>query len=241
VNPVFTNSRRAEGKLDVTLVECDGAALSNAIKTDQSGTFTAIFSLHDMDIVNPLGSQMISEVRKSTGGLNLAKMLGVKATTRSGARDADVFDGEIDEASVKLERGRIDEDITLQLIESNVSNPTPPMLLRFIGQVKLHDQSQKLDVTLPAHFVSRSTGNKQFAEVLDDLFPDGILISLRGTTKSPKLDISRTIVRYNKKSKGDHSDKNDLKPLNDLLDQLAVPAKHRAAKNSGASTEPSPN
>ena len=241
INPVFTNTRRAEGKFDVILPECDGVALSDLIKTEQSGTFTAIFSLHDMNIVNPLGSQMISEVRKSTGGLNLAKMLGVKTTTRNGAKDADVFDGEIDKASVKLEHGRIDEDITLQLSESNVSNPAPPMLLRFIGQVKLHDQSQKLDVTLPAHFVSRSIGNKQFAELLDDLFPEGIPISLRGTTKSPKLDISRTIVRYNKKSKGDHSDKDDLKPLNDLLDQLAVPAKHRAAKGTGASTEPSTN
>jgi hypothetical protein len=242
VNPIFPNSSRAEGKLDVTLKDCTNVALNDAIKTSDSGALTAIFSIHDMQIVNPLGSQMVSEVRKSSG-VDVGKLLGMKTSKKSGtAKDADLFAGQIDNGTVTLEQGRINEDITLQLIEpATASGAVQPMVLRFVGQVKLHDQSQKLDVTVPPHFVSRSLGNKQFAELLADLFPEGIPISLRGTTKSPKLDISRSVGRYHTKSKDDRPGKDDAQKLGDLINQLAQPPKHHSHGTSRPATEPSSN
>jgi hypothetical protein len=76
--------------------------------------------------------------------------------------------------------------------------------------------------------------------MLDDVFPDGIPISLRGSTKSPKLDVSRMIARYKTPPKLGHS-KDAGKQLNDLLDQLAVPAKHKSHGNPTTSTQPSAN
>ena len=160
----------------MTLPECTNVALDNDIKTDESGMLTAIFSIHDMQIVNPLGTEMVNKVRKSSG-VDLGKLLGMKNSDGpTNTKDADLFAGEIDNASVRLIQGHINEDVTLQLTESSTANAAAqPMLLRFVGQVKLHDQSQKLDVTVPPHFVSRSIGNKPLTPVAPaNLSPAGI-------------------------------------------------------------------
>lgn len=233
INPVFANSRRAQGLIDVTIANCDAVALGAAMKTKDSGSAKITFTLRDMDIVNPLGSMIVGTLTKLIPA-NVAGLLSnVKGLNLGGApSDADAFQGEIDNAVVTLDQGVTTQDVTLQLTDpaarAQPAAAQKKMPLHFQGNIQLADLRQQLHVTFPTELLAKYIPDKQIAKLLADLFPAGIPLTLTGTTTSSKIDagefVKQTADAFKKEKlnqiigggKGDKSDN----PIGDLLDQF---------------------
>ncbi len=200
VNPVFTNSKRAKGLLDVTVEQCTGLALSNdALKSAKSGTAKIVFSLSDMDIANPVGTLMFGKVVNAfpsfQGGVS---------------GQADVFEGSIKDATIVIANGRTTQDVTMMLIDpgataeqagampgaaptagtvAQASKVKPVyMPLTFRGDISLIDLKQLLNVTIPPQLISKFIPDHQYQKAVNDAFPSGIPIVMRGTTAQPQID-----------------------------------------------------
>ncbi|HYO09528.1 MAG TPA: hypothetical protein VER17_11200, partial [Tepidisphaeraceae bacterium] len=189
VNPVFTNSKRAKGLLDVTIAECDNLALGEAIKTAQSGRARIVFSLSDMDIANPVGELMLGSIINSTAQLFNAG--GAKG-------QSEVFQGYIKDAVITIAEGRTTQDITFQLVDpgapSDAVGAQRPvqsvhMPMSFRGNIALADLRQQLNVTIPAPLVSRFIPDRDIRKQFNDIFPSGIPIAMGGTTPEPKVQV----------------------------------------------------
>lgn len=181
VNPVFANSERAQGLLDVTVVYCENVALGEALKTDQSGRAKIIFSISDLDIANPLGSLM----------------LGAIPGLRASKNQADTFRGQIKDAVVTLENGRTTQDLTLMMVDpakladgaaGKGKGQDLLMPMHFQGDVRLSDLSQSINVSLPAELLARFFPAEKDQRVVMQLFPRGVPLSLKGTTVKPVVD-----------------------------------------------------
>jgi hypothetical protein len=181
VNPVFANSDRAQGLLDVTVMYCENVAIGEALKTDQSGRAKIVFSISDLDIANPLGSLM----------------LGAVPGLRASKNQADTFRGQIKDAVVTLENGRTTQDLTLLMIDpSRVADGSAPkgkpqevlMPMHFQGDVRLSDLSQSINVSLPAELLARMFPSEKDQRVVMQIFPRGVPLSLKGTTIKPVVD-----------------------------------------------------
>jgi hypothetical protein len=226
INPVFVNSERAKGLLDVTVTYCEGVALGDAMKTTDSGKAKIVFSLRDMDIANPLGSLMIGSLMKgipagdvvndvlgalggkgSSSGSNKGFSLG------SNSSQADAFTGDIRNAVVTLDAGQTTQDITLELVDPSTSaaaaakqaqtpragqavpaaaaeQPKPQaMLLTFKGDIRLSDLKQNLDVNFPTPLFVKFIPHKGFANSIQEIFPNGIPLTLKGHTNKPEIDV----------------------------------------------------
>jgi hypothetical protein len=181
VNPIFPNSKQAKGLLDVTVKYMENVALGEKLKSQGSGRAQIVFSLRDMDIANPTGSLMFGAIP------------GVSF----GAEQADTFQGRIREAVVTLESGVITEDITLELIDPGKAadvigsrQPVEPtvMPLRFQGNVSLSDLRQNINVSVPTGLLARFFRSDKDREVFAKIFPEGVPLTLTGTTVKPKVD-----------------------------------------------------
>ena len=182
VNPVFTNSKQAKGLLDVTVKYMENVALGEKLKSADSGRAQVVFSLQDMDIANPTGSLMFGAIP----GINLG-----------GSEQADTFRGQIKDAVVTLENGMVTEDITLEMIDPGKAaevigsrQPVKPtvMPLRFQGTVGLSDLRQNINVSLPTALLGRFFRSDKDRQVFAKIFPEGVPLTLTGTTVKPKVD-----------------------------------------------------
>jgi hypothetical protein len=222
VNPVFANSTRAKGLLDVTVEYCQDVALaSDALKGPESGRAKIIFSLSDMDIANPLGDQMLSSLPLGQLGLS------------SVGSDTSAFRGQIKDAVVTLDRGRAETDITFALMDPNAKPDAKQgkvqlYPLRFAGDVRLASLAQNLTVTIPPQLLRAWTRSDDIQKWL----PDGLPLTLKGTTVKPVVDagdIPKRIVEAQLRARagdllGGGKDKkmdgDNKNPLGGLLDQL---------------------
>lgn len=184
INPVFANTDRSQGLLDVTVEQCDGVALVSKWATRESGTARIALSITDLDIANPLGSLMFGKI---AGILNLGGL---------SKGEADTFKGEIRDAVVVIENGVTDTDLTIMLSEDiEATDPTTGkpiiipknMPLSFSGNIRLSDLKQKLRVSLPPSLVGKFIRVK--SADMEKLFPSGVPISLAGTTTKPTVDV----------------------------------------------------
>ena len=203
INPVFANSQRAAGLLDVTFAYCEAVAFGDALKTAESGKAKVLFSITEMDIANPLGSQMIGGLTKAIpsnlmGLLGNGKGLNSNGSGSAAPAQSDAFQGRIEGAVVTLDQGVTTQDITLQLADPTSNGPAadqpagarnPPMLLHFKGDIRLATLQQNLNVTFPTELLSKFIRNKGVGKTLTDIFPAGIPLSLKGTTIKPQLDL----------------------------------------------------
>ncbi len=193
INPVFTNTQRAKGLLAVTIDSCDSVALGEALKTAESGSATTHFSITDMDIANPVGSLMFGKV------LGALKMGG-------SSNQADVFEGQIKDALITLDRGRTTQKLTMELLDpgkpsdavGSARKPrTTTMKLTFDGDVRLSDLKQQINVTLPPELVAKFVPTDQsLGRNLAKYFPEGIPIALRGTTTKPEVDVGNIFQKF---------------------------------------------
>jgi hypothetical protein len=278
INPVFVNSERAKGLLDVTVAYCEGVALGDAMKTKDSGKARITFSLTDMDIANPLGSLMIGSLMKGIPAGDVVNdvlgALGGKGgsggnkgfSLGSNSSQADAFDGDIRNAVVTLDAGQTTQDITLELVDPSGSaaaaaakqaqspragqavpaaaaeQPKPqPMLLTFKGDIRLLDLKQNLDVNFPTPLFVKFIPNKGFANSIQEIFPNGIPLTLKGHTNKPEIDVGAFVKKAGSAKldqliggggeKGDKAgDGKDKKsdPIGGLLDQLGKKKKDKS-------------
>lgn len=191
VNPVFANSQRAAGLLDVTVEYCKGVALLEKWQTEQSGSARIVFSLSDMDIANPLGSMMLGQLGSVSGIAKFSK------------EQADTFKGQIKDAVVTLDKGRTTQDVTLSLtaVDPTTVKPgetprTTVLPLGFQGNIRLNDLSQNLNVSIPTALLVGLGNTSDLAKVMSQAFPSGIPISLKGTTVAPKVDLGNFAQRF---------------------------------------------
>ncbi len=233
VNPVFANSKRAKGLLNVTVNECQGVALGDAMKTEKSGRATITFSLSDMDIANPVGALLLGPVIGAVGG--------------SVTGQAETFEGYIKDGVVTLDRGKTTQDVTLMLMDLGANAGAagaPPvdrakivhMPLSFKGNIELATLKELLNVSLPPQLVAKFIPDRSFKSAMVDAFPNGIPIIMKGTTKDPKVDtgnilskiaeaqakaqLQKVIGGGEKSSGGKDGQKGSKDPLGGLLDQL---------------------
>ncbi len=194
INPVFANSKQAAGKLDITVASCQNLALGAKLKSDESGTARIGFSLSDMNIANPLGGLMFGKLAG-----DLAKIPGIGDTSGLGDQ-ADVFSGQIRDGIVTIDKGVAHTDITLLLDDAgagtaSTQTSTPAkgkqaakgMPLNFKGDVDLIDQSQNLTATIPVALIDKYVRDKNVQRMLVQAFPDGIPVTITGTTTNPKV------------------------------------------------------
>jgi hypothetical protein len=75
----------------------------------------------------------------------------------------------------------------------------PPMPFKFNGTVRLSDQTQHLNMSLPPQFFGRMfSGKSKVEDTLVAAFPDGIPIVMAGTTSNPTIqtgDIGKQILK----------------------------------------------
>jgi hypothetical protein len=233
INPVFVNSKRAQGLLDVTVAYCEGVALGDAMKTKDSGSAKITFSLRDMDIANPLGSLMIGSMLRGIPAGDVVNdvlgALGGKGGSSSGGKgfslganssQADAFAGNIRNAVVTLDAGQTTQDMTLELVDPSASaaaaavkqpqtpragqavpaaavdQPKPqPMLLTFKGDIRLSDFKQNLDVNFPTLLFVKFIPHKGFANSIQEIFPNGIPLTLKGYTNKPEIDVGAFVKK----------------------------------------------
>ena len=188
INPVFPNSKQAKGLLDVTVQFADGVALGEAMKGKDSGRARVVFSLSEMDIANPLGSLLI-------GGL----VQGLGAGANFAGAQADTFRGQIKDAVITLDAGRTTQDITLTLVDADRrdarGNPLV-MPLRFNGDITLENLSQRLSVNLPTGLLTKFIRSNQLERNLSIAFPNGIPLTMTGTTLQPRVDFSGVMQQF---------------------------------------------
>ncbi len=213
VNPIFTNSQRAKGLLDLTVNYCEGLALGEKLKSSESGRARVVFSIQEMEIANPLGSLMLGAIP----GLSLGK-------------EADTFEGSIKDAVVTIEGGRTTQDVTLLLTDPSAAQQAaagkaPPqtatMPLRFQGDVNLANLAQSIEVSLPTGLLGKFLRSDKDRRVFAQIFPDGVPLSLKGTTIKPKVDAGNIVQKIAEGQikgllGGDVADS----PLGGLLDNL---------------------
>src|SRR6185437_2013197 len=118
-NAIFANTEKAKGDLDVTIAYCDNVALGQQLQTDTTGKAKMLFSLTNMEIVNPVGMQFVKTVVSQIQGVQelAAAIPGLSNSANGDMSSAKTLKGVIENGSIVLENGKIDEDITMQLID----------------------------------------------------------------------------------------------------------------------------
>jgi hypothetical protein len=208
INPVFTNSKRAKGLLDVTVDSCERVALGDALKSPNSGTAKITFNLSDMDIANPVGQLMLAPIING-----ISKFTGGGGT----GEESQVFEGYIKSGVINLANGKTTQDVTLQLIDPGTASangagvnpaagpaPAPApganpnavyMPMSFKGDVDLATQSLALNLRVPPQLVSKFIPDRDWKKSFDDAFPQGIPGVIRGTTSQPKFDYGNVVAQ----------------------------------------------
>jgi hypothetical protein len=191
VNPVFANSKRAAGLLDVTIEYCRGVGIISKWQTPESGSARIVFSLTDMDIANPLGGMMLGKLSSA-----------VAAFGDVSKGQSDTFKGQIKDAVVTLDKGRTKQDVTLSLTATEpaaTATGTPKSVtlpLGFRGDINLQNLQQNLQVSLPVGLLVGVGKETDIRKALHTAFPSGIPLTLTGTTTAPQVDIGNFFQRF---------------------------------------------
>lgn len=119
-NPVFVGANQASGILNVTIDQCEGLALDDALKTAQSGKAVLDLSLSEVHV----GNELIARI------LSLAGQSGLIHS----------FEGDVKSYHVVIDRGVLNQNMTLTLAQSD--RP-----LKVFGDVRLADD-QMMPVTI---------------------------------------------------------------------------------------------
>ena len=190
VNPVFANSKRASGLLDVTIEYCKGVAILTKWQTEESGSARVVFSLSDMDIANPLGSLMLGKLSAVSSIANISK------------DQADTFKGQIKDAVITLDKGRTKQDVTLSLTATEPATsasekPKSVVLpLNFKGDIHLDNLRQNLSVSIPTGLLVGVGNDTDLRKVFSAAFPSGIPVTMTGTTTSPQVDVGNFAQKF---------------------------------------------
>jgi hypothetical protein len=191
---IFANAQNARGFVDVTFVKADGVALGNSLTTANSGSAQVVFSVHQLDLVNPMGHDLVTKV--------LGK-LGYSAPGFDPNR-ADAFVGQIENSTVDLNNGLCTPSIAMQLVDPNMTEdaaleaiqrkvPIDLLAMNFSvkGWVRLSDMQQHLDVRLPPQLIVRFcvAQLQPVGNLLLVAFPEGIPVVFGGTASSPTLEV----------------------------------------------------
>ena len=184
--------------------------MSQAIKTTESGSAKLTFSIEDMNLTNPFGSLMLGSFVQSVPALGKVLKLD------NNGSQANVFDGEVKNGVITLDKGRTTQNITFDLVESPTATTQPSsglsdsvaqsrnkpttnpvkarhMPLTFAGDLNLADQHMKINATLPAEMAAKflevipSVG-PQAAKAVRQSLPGGIPFVITGTPRAPKFD-----------------------------------------------------
>ncbi|MEO6437046.1 MAG: hypothetical protein ABIP55_14985, partial [Tepidisphaeraceae bacterium] len=232
INPVFANTTRAQGLIDLTVVSCDKLALGEGMKGPKSGKAELLFSLREMDIANPLGGLLFAD------SLN---KLGLSKQTSS----TDAFRGQIQDAVITIDRGVVTERIVLEIGNKPPDNaiaasPTKSQLypMKFEGTVRMSDLKQNLLVNLPAQMFNSSD--------IEKFFPEGIPVTLGGTTTRPVPDFgdfAKAFVEAQAKAQLGNllgGEKKDGKPnpVGDILGDVLGQKKKQPPPAEGQTTQP---
>lgn len=193
INPVFANSKRASGLLDVTVDYIKAVGVVSKWQQEDSGSARIVISIRDLDIANPVGSLMIGGLLKLIPGAGGA------------SSQSDTFRGEIRDAVVTLDKGRTTQELTLNLsvpedpkaaaaAPTNVKPQVYP--LTFKGDIRLSDLKQNLQVNLPTALVVGTGNDTDIRRIMNSTFPSGIPLSMRGTTTKPEVDYGNFAQKF---------------------------------------------
>lgn len=152
--PLFTNPKEASGLLDLTVVQCDRLPLSELITlpiAQNNGRAEFLLSVADLNIVNGLLGELLRLV------------------------DAKALQGNITDGRIVLEKGRVQNDISLLLGSHSQT-------IRFQGGIGLQEQ-RFLDYAIGLSPELLRAG-KDFRKYL----PEGISLPLSGSLENPQLD-----------------------------------------------------
>jgi hypothetical protein len=181
------------------------------MKTKDSGSATIQFAVHDMDIANPVGALMVQGLTQVVSKALPASIVGLVTgekglnTAGSSTSEAEIFKGDMN-GVITLAEGRTKQDVTLELVDPAQAKGTggaapaaaPKMPLHFQGDIRLADFKQDLDVSFPTQLLAKYIGDKNIAKTLLDIFPEGIPLSLKGSTLKPQVDYGDIVSRMTK-------------------------------------------
>lgn len=179
-NPIFPNSTKARGLLDVTLTS-DGVKLGESLKTADSGRAVLRLSLREMEIANPLGESLFGGVINQAAG-----KIGL-----GGVNTADYtnFAGELRGATFTLDRGVITQNATFMIGNTGALNAdgSPKLYpLSFSGDVRLADLSMNLNAGLPMQIIKNKLTSGDLGKFMQ-FMPDSMPVRFTGTTTAPRL------------------------------------------------------
>lgn len=229
LNPMFPNSKRAQGLLDVTFARLDRVALGAGLKTADSGNADIDATLREMEIANPLGSLIIGGLLKQVPTQAISLLSGGKGLDfASLSKEADTFRGQITRGHIRLVGGRTTQDVQMELVDPAASS-AKAMVMAFNGDIQLSDLRQNLSVTFPTELLAKFIPIKGASKTLADIFPQGIPLTLKGTTSKIEPDygdIGQKIARgfagsqLNALTGGNKGDKKD-NPIGGLIDSIS--------------------
>ena len=75
-------------------------------------------------------------------------------------------------------------------------NAAKPMLFTFKGSVRLNDLSENLDLRVPAAMMEKFIPIRSFWLTVARTFPDGIPITLKGTTAHVEYDLEAAVPAF---------------------------------------------
>lgn len=208
-NPVFVGANQATGILNINIVQCEGLALDDALKTGDSGKAVLDLSLDQLHIGNEL----------------IAKILGL-----AGASDLkNSLQGDVKNYHIVIDRGVIHHDMVVTLAEAN--RP-----LHVFGDVRLSD-NEMMPMTIDLPWALFAVGkNSQLKQYLPQGIQ--IPLRGKPTAPSFALDVNqlvqKTLVDAGQKALKDNvlksitgqksettqpADQNPLQQLEDLLNK----------------------
>ena len=110
------------------------------------------------------------------------------------------------------------------------------MRLTFDGNVRLSDLKQEIAVTLPPQLIAKFVPRDQsLGRNLLQIFPEGIPLSLRGTTTKPEVDVGNILQKFLEgQIKSGLTGGDDGGGLGGILDKLGGGKKDDKKKNNNS-------
>ena len=168
-NPAFVSPSTASGTVTVTIEQCEKfplAGLDPATAKNDPGRLVAVMSMTKLQLGNPMIVGVLEQVAKF-GGADFAE---------------GSLQGEIKEARVVMEKGIVQQDVTIATGEKGRE-------LRIAGGANLlTNQLQGMNFYIGPQFLS------QWSDDLAQALPEGLPIALSGTTRAPHWDPQRSVT-----------------------------------------------
>jgi hypothetical protein len=165
---VFTGATKADGLLNVTVVECDRVPLGEMISSYKSGRAKITVEMQTLHLDGPIP----------------------KLIAKAADLDTDGIRGSIPLSTLTFENGRVTTDLTVQ-VDKLVKDPRTGrdvlqgLPLKFGGSMDLD--------TLQLHNFAVTIPNVLLRGDVKKFFPSGIDIALKGTAVKPQFDLEEAI------------------------------------------------